>query len=87
MTGCSGLVRTEKSLRGCFKNYCAWHSGVARRLEILMYAHVHSGLLAPSMGLAPSEPACGCSKSFRTILSRRRAPCSAGARDILKTAS
>jgi hypothetical protein len=75
------------TLRSCFKNYCAWHSGVARRLAMLMYSHVHCALLVPSLGLAPSGPACGCSKSFLTILSRRRAPCSAGARDIFKIAS
>jgi hypothetical protein len=45
--------RCLSTLRSCFKNYCAWHSGVARRLNILMYSHVHSGVTRPLPGARP----------------------------------
>jgi hypothetical protein len=75
---------TGHVLRGGYKTCCACHSCLALGHEILMYAYVHSGLLFPSLGLAPAMQAPSYSKSFLTTLSRLGDPCSIRTCQILR---
>jgi hypothetical protein len=86
---CLGISVNHKdtSLRTCFKTCGACHSCGARRRNPLMCPLTLRGYSPPFLELAPSGLVCGCSKSFLTILPRDRAPCSAGAHDVFKTAS